>query len=866
MTNELVSNMVCNYVRSFSDTWSYLMRKSSTADIKNKRKAKMAAAANGHGHENTTTTTSLQVDLEEDIREWNKNKPLCNPLFGMKDRIERDTINSKVRVIFSVETDDRSGVSQTAVLMLALDSFISLLGSADCSMVISDKDKNTFNIRVPFNARAESLLNNAGFPAGLCGPFKRWSINFKASGLSGKSGIAGLSGSVLTDINNGVIGTKGTTILEMANLVSNSVQQLDDSEMSRTLSYAKRLGADNSFSVCTSRQVNQHNIFRQQNAFVKNLADRLSAAEGAGAVAPAHFKEEEPATDDKEAANDEEDLLMDGVNKNFKKTQTKKRSRRKGECSINTLSFVEKYVGNCKALSVKSSGCPPPSKEFTSLFMSGAEADACYQTCRSMRGASRIRSLLNKYGNKELMKEKKDGSGWKWTSPKDRRVILVDEHTGGEFDLVFEVHCNKSQWFDVVSSIPVIAKPWVRDTSKLIHILKCLEEFLPSMGSAMPHIVMNLMKTLAGVCSLRDTIGFRIPEHGKNLLPITWTAPMSSMGITSQRYDRIIEVMDLLITGGAFVTSCLNNIYFYENGIEPKKTWLHVDVMDLSARVFECVNSRIDKYGAMGSCAPILISKTGISIKNIDSPAKLTQLPSPSQHQPTRQSIDMAISSIINNYTEVSSKYRERAMQKCMTDHGKHCLDAMIYKEGALRALTKCTVKGVISRTTPAAAEGNGSFDCDKTTTSNAAGDAVYHLPVGNAGVKITNKPPIVKIESYYDGDDADDNEINSLKSLNNKKRKNKFNKLKKLKKLKNETTESEESRVGEDSTLLQSDDDDSWDGQVDVLRLRKERIRKFVAITALSLTHQSLGNAITQKSKGSKEGNVFNLQRQNQR
>ncbi|MPC59047.1 hypothetical protein E2C01_053062 [Portunus trituberculatus] len=736
--------------------------------------------------------------------------------------------------MFTVETDDRSGVSQTAVLMLALDSFVSLLASSDRALVDSCKEESVFSIRVPFNTRAETVLNNTGFPAGLCGPFKRWSIKFKASGLSGKSGIAGLSGSVLSDINTDIIGKKGTTILDMVNTVSKSAQQLDDSEMSRTLSYAKRLGADNSFSVCNSRQINQHNLLRQQNTFVRNLADN---------------------TQKMSAVTNRRD-------KNAKKTQAKKksRSRRKGECSVNTLSFVEKYVGNCKSLSVKSTGCPPPSKEFTSLFMSGSEADSYYQTCQSMRGANRIRSLLNKYGNnggKELMKKKADGSGWRWVSPDNRRVILTDEENGEEIDLVFEVHCNKSDWFNNVTAIALNVKQWVRYTSKLIDNLKSLEEFLPTMGSATPFIVTNLMKTLAGVCSLRDTIGFRIPEHGKNLLPKSWIASMSSMGITSQRYDRIIEVMDLLITGGAFVTSCLNNAYFYERGVIPNNTWLHVDAMNLSATVLEYANSRTDKHGATGSyasSAPIVISKNGISIKS-DTTSQTHQHGSSTaapQCQPTRQSIAMTISTIINTYTEISSKHRERAIQKCLTEHGKTCLDSIIRNEGALWALTRYTVKVTGGSLADKHISGRAP-DSGSSTNNAVAAAAAATTPSASFSCSSSSgnnkKRPVVKIESYEDTDEDDEEEVSpyGLKYLSNRKRKN-INKLKKFKRLKKEE--------GSDN----GSDVDDYDGEIDIRRLRVERTRKYVAIAASALTHQSLGNAITQKKKGVKDSNIFNL------
>ena len=170
-------------------------------------------------------------------------------------------------------------------------------------------------------------------------------------------------------------------------------------------------------------------------------------------------------------------------------------------------------------------------------------------------------------------------------------------------------------------------KHWVRNTSKFLDDLRVLDEHLPEMGSAATHIKANLLKTLAGVFTLRDTVGFRIPDRSKKWLPRTWNAPMSAAGIISCRYDKITEVMDLLITGGAFVTSCLNNAYFYERGIKPRNgianMWLHIDVLKLATKVLKHFNNRSNKTSAgkfycssSPSATPIIITGEGIFLKN----------------------------------------------------------------------------------------------------------------------------------------------------------------------------------------------------------------------------------------------------------
>nr|BDX27150.1 MAG: hypothetical protein [White spot syndrome virus] len=771
--NENITRIASNYVRAFTDTWSHLV--------------------NISGAPLTAEKNPSAIPANELNRYWTKTNVLCNPLFKLEDHITRDEDTGTITLKFKMYIDDKNGLYQSAVLMLALDSFVSLASFSHGADLVSNKSENKFCVKIPHDTRAESLLNNVGFPAGLSGPFKRWSINYKAANLSGKSGIDGLSGSMLTVLKNNT-NKRATDILHLVNNVSASAQQLDDSEMSRTFNHQKKVGVCYDINVSSSRQVNQRNLLHHQNIIGQHLIefrtkqleraqnkkvkeeengeheemtseeeeeedeyeeggclsdideedfyeDGYDEEEGDDNRTRKKKKMEEDEEDEEEEYDDEEDeeeaetcgangvidceddaiIFPNGQNskrkKNGKKTNIKKRSRRKGECSANTLSFVEKYVGNCKSLGVKPVGCPPPSTEFTSLFMKGSEADSCYNTCQSTRGASRIRSLLNKYSVKDLM-QVNSPSSWKWANPPDRRFVLFDKKTKEEVEVKFEIECEKSEYFDVVSELPSNIKVWLKETAKIIKHLALIEDFLPAMGAATPKIPLNLIKTMTSIFSVRDIVGFKIPEEVLSFIPIEWKTSISAMGLLSVQFDRIIEVIDLMITNGAFATSCLNNAFFLERGVVPRdgsNTWLHTDLVQLSTSIFRSIRNRGVNIGgnnntgsnsSSSSCGGnkgdygvrcgLSISKRGITLK--PPPAAMTNSSSPSSSamislpQPTRQSIDLSITTIIQDFSEVSGKLRLNGLQKNMSDKSKDVFNDAIYDSGAFKALLTCTV------------------------------------------------------------------------------------------------------------------------------------------------------------------------------
>nr|BDT62978.1 MAG: wsv045-like protein [Trachysalambria curvirostris nimavirus] len=646
--------ILCDYVRSFTDTWAHLI--------------------------NVTSATSRKYDNCGDAASsWNSALKVCNPMLTLANALTA-TDEGKFSIRFSLEVDDKNSITHTAVLMLALDSFLSLVASSNCVSVISNKGEDTFTIKVPYNASGEELLNNSGYPAGLCGPFRRWSLRSRSTNLSGKCGVAGIAGAALMDAQDG-LETSGTSTIERMHHIVAAAQELDDSEMGRALNQNTKSGIGSQCNVSSSRLTNQKELARHHDV-VKKALQPLPGDEGPQLTGPSVNRKKGDTN---------------------AKPSSKKRSRRKGDCSANPVSFVEKFVGTAKMLGLAARAHPPPSEDFVSLFMTGSDADACYQTCQGMRGASGMRSLLNKYGHRNILRGNDMDTGWEWQSPPDRRLVVVASD-GSETDIVFEIKCAKSHRYRTVTAMASNTKNWIRTTSKLLDNLKYMNDVLPYMGSPAQLISNNLLMTLAGVFTLRDSIGFRIPDQSKNWLPEEWTTPMSVTGITSFRYEKIIEVIDLFMSRGTFLTSCLNNAYFYKWGVRPStsssRTWLHVDLLNLSTLVLMHSNRGNKGSGTFYcpislSSMPIVITSAGIAIRRSKMELKRNNMHLSSH--PMRQSINADIAKLNQNYSDISSALRERGIQKCLPESGKLSLEDVISRLGALRALSETTVVETIS-------------------------------------------------------------------------------------------------------------------------------------------------------------------------
>nr|BDT63147.1 MAG: wsv045-like protein [Sicyonia whispovirus] len=364
------------------------------------------------------------------------------------------------------------------------------------------------------------------------------------------------------------------------------------------------------------------------------------------------------------------------------------RSRRKGESNANALTFVEKFAGLGKRVPDAKRMLPAPSRGFASLFMRSHEADGCYNSIASMRGPARLRSILNRYGQNDMFKRampKSIGTTHvAWTSPKNRRIEVCGPLPGERACLSFAIEFTKTENYDHVTSICSDIHHWIRHTGRILTRLKASPGLAEAMPTLMPLVGVNLRKTLASFFSFRSTLGFKIPrvaEHGKSHIPEKWNTSMTCMGITSCRYDLLLDTMDALLKGGVFLASCLNHAYFLDKGVRPPlgTRWVHQDAMEVASVVLKFNRLKSRKQG-------------GDSVMLVRPDAIIFDAPTTPQLRPTRQNLDSSITSHVQHFCDISGRLRSKALHRHLKGPGKVELGETMLHIGALGTLKQNTV------------------------------------------------------------------------------------------------------------------------------------------------------------------------------
>ena len=202
---------------------------------------------------------------------------------------------------FELNVDEASEEYHVAVLLMAIDSFLSLL-SASSSVKIRSKRIKTetdpegnnngfFSLYVPTGVPMEYLLSNKlgqnGFPVGDSGPFRKWTT-VNAVKISTNESNA--------DVLDRLETVDRDTISAAIRATKKTNRYLDDSEMGRCLAFNKRNGKGEMFTMSSDRKANN-----------------IRSLEKGGAIAEAAIAQ-------------------------------KKKSRRKRDMSANPAVFVEKFV------------------------------------------------------------------------------------------------------------------------------------------------------------------------------------------------------------------------------------------------------------------------------------------------------------------------------------------------------------------------------------------------------------------------------------------------------------------------------------------------------------------------------------------
>lgn len=680
-TYDTVALLAINYVRTFTDTWSYLI--SATSVFDNGKSLFQTCGTCNMGRDDFSNNLMTGLNPSTAVQDWKTSLNLCNPLLRMTDEIEITPDDNACKTVhFKIEIDEKSGRTHMAVILFALDSFLSLLASSQLTYlhntyyssdsVDATKRKqsseilnSSFNLFVPENAKPEDLLPNTGFPMGKIGPFKRWDSNLK--------------------------------------IITQCAQQMDSAELGRTLSNNRRMGIGSKFSVNSTRLTSaelhhKHEIeINKRNQTMLSLKKKRNDDGGDREYCPKVFGNH---------------VILSQNNENEETNKcslpTRKRTRRKCDTIVNPITFVEKYANNKQmspkvpaTLSVSGGvialGTKIPksliSKKFSSFIMSPKECDSSYESCLLLRGHQRTKSLFGKYimyHRRFCSIANKEENVWIWRNPKDRKIIIVKEQQGKKdqdkekvcgggipfYELAFKVTCRNSKDFKNISKVATGAKNWIRSTIQLADSLHAIEKFVPQMGLAASIIETNLKKTAISVLrGIRPNIGFRYSDNNKNWLPGKWNSPMFSMGVTSERHLKIIEVLDCMMSGGAFLSSTLNNAFFLENGIKPpenRNTWLHIDLIRIASLNLKHVMS-------LERCCPSC-TKAKKKNNNNNGGSKVNERKRYDLIPPTLES---EMNTIIQNFQKISFEYRQnRTLKKQQSD-----ISDMISINGALSTL-----------------------------------------------------------------------------------------------------------------------------------------------------------------------------------
>lgn len=629
-----IANAAIGYVRAFTDCWAFLV------------------------NESLPTSHHVNLSVSKAYARWKNAMEIGNPLLTMGDDYNMNKDGGTVE--FDIDVNDTNGEHHAAIVLLALDSFMSLLSASDAvqtrSVTSSKSDKNNkerFSIYVPANAPMETLLNcivgKRGFPAGDTGPFRKWNT-VNAVKLSADEQF--------DDVAERLATVDGDTTAAAITAAKNLSRYLDDSEMGRCISLNNKNRRGDMFTVTSDRKANNS----------RNL-------EKGGVVA--------------EAA----------------KVQ-KKKSRRKRDIYANPAVLVEKFTANStvkksqKRKATEASSSSPSlllnqesRYKFTSLTMSANDFLIAFDSSSSLRGSQRSKSLVGKFislSKTNLVKNKnneKDKLLSEWMSPEDRKLVIVCGASGGKgspfktFEIRFKVKCYKSRLFDPVNVTSSTLKHFMKLTGVLIPYLKLFGKEIPKFDPIAKSIVLNLTKmVLCLVKGVRPIISFKIPNCISFENVVTedskWNAQTFFIGMTGERYNRIIEVFDFMLSRGAFVSAALNSSFFLDAGIRYRHgnrsaAWVNIDIIKVAA---ECMHHVTDVSRYQGGNFPV------------DHPITKT-------NETTRQYIERKMSQPVELFIKTSYIYRHmNKIQTNITETGRKALDKLLDTRGAITAFMEGTI------------------------------------------------------------------------------------------------------------------------------------------------------------------------------
>nr|BDT62508.1 MAG: wsv045-like protein [Melicertus latisulcatus pemonivirus] len=221
-----------------------------------------------------------------------------------------------------------------------------------------------------------------------------------------------------------------------------------------------------------------------------------------------------------------------------------------------------------------------------SVFMSPEAAQQLANTCQNLKSVKRMRSLLCRYARFARALGKASKEPWNWHLDAAPLQLSLDLGNGPAEDIgtVFvRVGCKPSDRFGSVQTLVTATKNWVTATHVLIDCLRknsiavrddddvdspdAMARHPPLVGEKAISLCDDL--TLANVRVaevIRKRMVYRIPKQGQASSTSHRMSDMANagLGLTTDKYDRAVMVMDALLGEGCFYTSALNHMFFYQ--------------------------------------------------------------------------------------------------------------------------------------------------------------------------------------------------------------------------------------------------------------------------------------------------------------
>lgn len=597
-TNRL-ARIIIGYVKSFTDTWAFLVNESLADD-------------------------DILAPTHAFIR-WEKAVRVNNPLLTLSATVNRDGTN-RATIDFELNVDETSGEHHLAILLMAIDSFLSLL--AACSTVHSesrtevDREGNKvecFSLYVPTGVPAEYLLSNKlghnGFPVGDSGPFRKWCMVNAVKIFANERNV---------NVVNRLETVDRDTVSAAIQATRKTTKYFDDSEMSRCLALNKKNGKGEMYTISSDRKANN-----------------IRSLEKGGAVAEAAIAQ-------------------------------KKKSRRKRDMSANPAVFVEKFVSPKKRKLLINGGASKKQSniKFTSILMSPKEFTTTLDSSSSLRGAQRTKSLINKYISllkANLSKNDSENVLSRWLSPEGRNIVVVGGNCNdhGTETIGFSVTCRKSELFKSFSSLHTLFRQWMKVSSEIHSIITNVGEKVPKTETVTEVLKSNLVKTSRTMIrGMKPLTNFPVPPcFASNSASLSSVS--SIMGISNERYTKIVEVFDFLMSRGVFVNATLN-FTFFDSCLDECPP--NIDVMIIAS---ECMG---------------YITKLNNSKEHLDATLLKNENP--------RQFLERKMTCPVDTFVNMSQEFRSRkALPRVLTDICRENIAGTLKTRGAIAAFSDTTIE-----------------------------------------------------------------------------------------------------------------------------------------------------------------------------